>query len=42
MCGIIGILSNLNEYFYDTYKCMKNKYFDTKKYSIKFFQMVEI
>lgn len=36
------VLSNLNEYFYDTYKCMKNKYFDTKKYSIKFFQMVEI
>lgn len=32
----------LNKKFQNTYKCMKNKYSNTKNYTFKFFQLAEI
>lgn len=36
------IYKSLNKKFHNTYNCMKKKYADKKKYSIKLFQLVEI
>jgi hypothetical protein len=36
------VYKNLNKKFYNTYNCMKKKYSDRKKYTIKLFQLVEI
>ena len=36
------IYKSLNKKFHNTYKCMKKKYSDRKKYIIKLFQLVEI
>ena len=36
------IYKSLNKKFQNTYKCMKNKYSNSKNYTIKFFQLVEI